>query len=147
MAALLSQMTSTGFGINGHPLVGQDSENTDPATDPGTENVDEHPSNNTNPLGYPFQDYHIYENIRAEWGAFLFGMNADFFAANASTCFSNTLNLIQYDVELLMVKLMYGSAKNNVLNTTLFLKNVSDLNYICLDAAENSYVFWVYKID
>ena len=46
-----------------------------------------------------------------------------------------------------MVKLMYGSAKNNVLNTTLFLKNVSDLNYICLDAAENSYVFWVYKID
>lgn len=74
-------------------------------------------------------------------------MNADFFAANASTCFQNTLNLIQYDVELLMVKLMYGSAKNNVLNTTLFLKNVSDLNYICLDAAENSYVFWVYKID
>ena len=42
---------------------------------------------------------------------------------------------------------MYGNAKNNVLNTTLFLKNVSDLNYICLDAAENNYVFWVYKID
>ena len=34
-----------------------------------------------------------------------------------------------------------------MLNTTLFLKNVSDLNYICLDAAENNYVFWVYKID
>ena len=42
---------------------------------------------------------------------------------------------------------MFGSAKNNVLNTTLFLKNVSDLNYICLDAMENNYVFWVYKLD
>lgn len=34
-----------------------------------------------------------------------------------------------------------------MLNTTLFLKNVSDLNYICLDALENNYVFWVFKID
>lgn len=55
--------------------------------------------------------------------------------------------MLQFDVELLIVKLMYGNAKNNVLNTTLFLKNVSDLNYVCLDAAENNYVFWVYKID
>ena len=60
---------------------------------------------------------------------------------------SNTLNLLQYDVELLIVKLMYGSVKNNVLNTTLFFKNISDLNYICLDAQENNYVFWVYKLD
>lgn len=74
-------------------------------------------------------------------------MNANFFASNATTCFENTLNLLQYDVELLMVKLMYGSVKNNVLNTTLFLKNISDLNYICLDAYENNYVFWVYKLD
>lgn len=34
-----------------------------------------------------------------------------------------------------------------MLNTTLFLKNVSDLSYICLDAAENNYVFWVFKMD
>ena len=46
-----------------------------------------------------------------------------------------------------MVKLMYGSVKNNVLNTTLFLKNISDLNYICLDAYENNYVFWIFKLD
>jgi hypothetical protein len=77
----------------------------------------------------------------------LLGLNADYFASNATTCFTNTLNLLQFDVELLIVKLMYGNAKNNGLNTTLFLKNVSDLNYICLDAAENNYVFWVYKID
>lgn len=55
--------------------------------------------------------------------------------------------MIQYDLELLIVKLMYGNLKNNMLNSTLFLKNVTDLNYICLDAAENSYVFFVYKID
>jgi len=57
------------------------------------------------------------------------------------------LNLAQYDLELLIIKLMYGNLQNNILNTTLFLKNVSDLSYICLDATENSYVFWVFKID
>jgi hypothetical protein len=77
----------------------------------------------------------------------LLGLNADYFASNATTCFTNTLNLLQFDVELLIVKLMYGNAKNNVLKHKVFLKNVSDLNYICLDAAENNYVFWVYKID
>lgn len=34
-----------------------------------------------------------------------------------------------------------------MLNTTLFLKNFTDLSYICLDAAENNYVFWVFKMD
>jgi len=89
----------------------------------------------------------LYESIRKEWGSYLDGMNANYFASNATTCFENTLNLLQYDVELLIVKLMYGSVKNNVLNTTLFFKNISDLSYICLDAQENNYVFWVYKID
>ena len=77
----------------------------------------------------------------------MLGMRADFFASNATTCFINSLNLAQYDFELLIIKLMYGDLKNNILNTTLFLKNVSDLSYICLDAAENNYVFWVYKMD
>ena len=75
------------------------------------------------------------------------GARADFFASNATTCFVNSLNLAQYDVELLVVKLMYGDVKNNILNSTLFLKNVSDLSYVCLDALENNYVFWVYKMD
>ena len=117
-----------------HPIVRQD------------ENA-ESTSNNSNPLSFPFQDYKLYESIRKEWGSFLDGMNANYFASNATTCFENTLNLLQYDVELLIVKLMYGSVKNNVLNTTLFFKNISDLSYICLDAQENNYVFWVYKID
>ena len=89
----------------------------------------------------------MYEQIRAEWGAFLKGAQANFFASNATTCFENALNLAQFDVELLIIKLMYGNVKNNMLNTTLFLKNVSDLNYICLDALENSYVYFIYKID
>lgn len=74
-------------------------------------------------------------------------MKVNYFASNATNCFTNTLNLIQYDIELLVIKLMYGNLKNNMLNSTLFLKNVSDLNYICLDAGENNYVFWVYKMD
>lgn len=104
-------------------------------------------SNNTNQMGYPFQDYATYELIRAEWGAFLIGAQADYFASNATQCFENGLNLAQFDVELLIIKLMYGNAQDNILNSTLFLKNVSDLSYICLDALENNYVYWVYKLD
>jgi hypothetical protein len=75
------------------------------------------------------------------------GAEADYFASNATACFVNALNLAQYDVELLMVKLMYGNTKNNILNSTMFLRNASDLSYICLDALENNYFFWIYKID
>jgi len=46
-----------------------------------------------------------------------------------------------------MIKYMYGDAKQNVLNTTLFLGNVSDMSYICIDAAENLYVYTMYKFD
>lgn len=121
-----------------HPLVQQSDGEEAPAPDM---------SNNSNPFNFPFQDYAIYQGIRKDWGAFLLGARADYFASNATTCFINSLNLAQYDVELLIVKLMYGDVKNNILNTTLFLKNVSDLSYICLDAMENNYVFWVYKMD
>lgn len=125
-----------------HPIVFQDASSVTPANESNSTG-----SNNSNPFGYPFQDYKIYELIRKEWGAFLLGMQADYFASNATTCFVNSLNLAQYDLELLIIKLMYGNLKNNMLNTTLFLKNVSDLSYICLDAAENNYVFWVFKMD
>ena len=40
---------------------------------------------------------------------------------------------------------MYGNFKQNVLNTTLFLSNVSDVSYVCLDALENLYVYSQYK--
>lgn len=42
---------------------------------------------------------------------------------------------------------MYGNTKENILNTTLFLRNVSDVMYVCLDAGENLYVFSQYKYD
>lgn len=44
-----------------------------------------------------------------------------------------------------MIKLMYGNFKENTLNTTLFLRNASDVSYFCLDAAENLYVYAMYK--
>ena len=40
---------------------------------------------------------------------------------------------------------MYGTVKENTLNSTLFLRNVSDVSYVCLDAAENLYVYSMYK--
>lgn len=55
------------------------------------------------------------------------------------------MNLGYYDIDLWMIKLMYGDVKDNVLNTTLYLRNVSDVSYICLDSAENFYVYSMYK--
>lgn len=104
-------------------------------------------ANASNPLGYPFQDYTFYKIARQDGGAFLAGARADYFAANATVCFNNSMNLLQYDVDLLAIKLLYGTVKENMLNTTLFLKNVSDLNYVCLDAAENLWVYNMYKFD
>jgi hypothetical protein len=40
---------------------------------------------------------------------------------------------------------MYGSYKDNVLNTTLFIRNVSNVGYVCLDAFENVYIYMLYK--
>lgn len=46
-----------------------------------------------------------------------------------------------------MIKWMYGNTKENLLNTTLFLGNISYTSYVCIDAGENLYVFSMYKYD
>ena len=76
---------------------------------------------------------------------FLLGANASYYAPNSTVCFDTALNLYQKDFDLLIIKLMYGDFKQNVLNSTLFLQNVSDVSYVCLDAIENLYVFAHYK--
>lgn len=103
--------------------------------------------NNTNSLGYEFKNYTPIEMFRSNWNSFLLGMRSDFYSPNISTCFDMSVSLSQYDFELLMIKYMYGDAKQNVLNTTLFLGNFSDTSYICIDAAENLYVYTMYKYD
>jgi hypothetical protein len=40
---------------------------------------------------------------------------------------------------------MYGNTKDNILNTTLFFQNASDVAYICIDSVENLYVYFIYK--
>lgn len=42
---------------------------------------------------------------------------------------------------------MYGNLKDNILNTTLFMQNISDVSYVCIDAMENLYVFGMYKFE
>ena len=73
------------------------------------------------------------------------GANATWYAPNSTICYNNALNLIQFDFDLLMVKLMYSNLKESTLNTTMFLRNASDVSYICLDATENFYVYFMYK--
>ena len=50
--------------------------------------------NRTNILGYPFQYYDPYTDVRNNWVAFLAGANSSHYAPNASVCFSNAMNLI-----------------------------------------------------
>jgi len=102
-------------------------------------------NNNTNIVGFEFQDYRLMNRIRLWWTSFLNGANATWYAPNSTHCFHNSLNLIQYDFDLLIIKYMYGTVKDNTLNSTLFLRNVSDVSYVCLDAAENLYVYSMYK--
>ena len=40
---------------------------------------------------------------------------------------------------------MYGNSTENVLNFTLYLQNVSDTSYTCIDASKNFWVWGVYK--
>jgi hypothetical protein len=116
-------------------------------TDPATEAPAEVPdiSNSTNLLNYNFRDYRKMEEVRTNWNAFLTGANATWYAPNSTNCFNNILNLMYYDVDLFIVKMMYGNFKDNMLNTTLFMRNFSDVSYLCLDTGENLYVYSMYK--
>lgn len=82
-----------------------------------------------------------------KFNAFLEGADSNFYAPNATICFNYLMNIIEYDLDLLMIKWMYGDVKQNTLNTTLFLGNVSYMNYVCIDAGENFYVYAMYKYD
>lgn len=107
----------------------------------------EYRGNNSNALGFNFKNYSSIEEFRTNWNSFFVGGAADFYSPNITTCFDMSVDLYQYDLELLMIKYMYGNAKQNTLNTTLFMGNVSDMMYICIDAAENFYVYSMYKYD
>ena len=104
-------------------------------------------SNSTNSLGFTFRDYQTYNIIRESANAFFLGSDSDFYSPNISVCFNTALNLAQYDYELMVIKYMYGSTKENVFNTTLFLQNVSDVLYNCIDGLENIYVYQMYRFE
>lgn len=40
---------------------------------------------------------------------------------------------------------MYANFKETFLNTTLYMQNISDVSYVCIDASENLYVYSMYK--
>jgi len=130
-----------------HPIVLQESSGDDVSSNSTGEEEIVWIGNSTNSLGFEFKNYTPIEDFRTNWNSFLLGMRSDFYSPNISTCLDMSIGVYQYDIELLMIKYMYGDAKQNVLNTTLFLGNVSDMSYICIDAAENLYVYTMYKFD
>mmetsp|Transcript_13315 Transcript_13315/g.22618 ORF Transcript_13315/g.22618 Transcript_13315/m.22618 type:complete len:246 (-) Transcript_13315:748-1485(-) len=103
--------------------------------------------NRTNKFDFPFQNHSLYEDARMIVTSFLRGLDSDYYSPNISVCIGNLLNLFQYDFELMVIKYMYADAKGTIMNTTLFLRNVSDVSYVCIDAAENIFVFSQYKYE
>jgi hypothetical protein len=131
------------------PIVAQEGESTEGGGDDTiVDPIDiEYFGNNTNSLGFEFKNYTPIEEFKIKWSSFMLGARALYYSPNITTCFDMGVDLYQYDLELLMIKYMYGNAKQNTLNTTLFARNVSDMNYVCIDAMENLYVYNMYKYD
>jgi len=102
-------------------------------------------SNGTNIFKYRFNNYTVIDLVRTYGHAAMVGANLSWFAPNSTACFDRALNMVQYDFDLLMIKLMYGDTKNNILNSTLFLRNASEVGYVCIDTVENLYVYAMYK--
>jgi len=87
--------------------------------------LEEDGGNKSNTFKFKFKNTSELEIQRKYWSAFLSGANSSWYAPNASICFNYGLNLYQFDMELLAIKLMYGNFKENTLNTTMFLGNAS----------------------
>lgn len=98
-------------------------------------------------MGYPFLDNEIYYLIRHYGNQILYGIAINNYASNGTNCWNMGINLAQYDLELLIIKYMYGDLKDNILNTTLFMQNISSVGYVCVDALENIYVWSMYKFE
>ena len=104
-------------------------------------------TNSNNPLNYPFPAYAVMEEVRVFGNAFLSGAQSNNYAPNVTVCWNRGINLAQYDVDLLVIKWLFGDTRDNTLNFTLFLQNVSLVSYSCIDATENLFVWSVYKYE
>lgn len=98
-------------------------------------------------MNYNFLDHYYLDIVRMYTNAVLLGAKANYFASNSTNCFNQMMNLVQFDVDLLVIKYMYGDIQNHILNTTLFLSNISDVSYVCIDVLENLYVYSMFKFD
>ena len=94
-----------------------------------------------------FRPYGNIEEYRQRWNWFMEGANATHYAPNVTHCFNRALDLYQYDLDLLMIKWMFGNFRENMLNGTVFMGNVSDVTHICVDASENLFVWSQYKFE
>lgn len=87
------------------------------------------------------------EEVRVFGNAFLSGAQSNSYAPNVTVCWNRAINLAQYDVDLLVIKWLFGDTRDNTLNFTLFLQNVSLVSYSCIDATENLFVWSIYKYE
>ena len=109
--------------------------------------IDEDVTNINSTTGYGFKPYDDIESFRERWNWFMVGANSTHYAPNSSVCFNQALDFWQYDTDLLAIKLMFGNFKENMLNTTVFAGNASDVMVVCVDAGENLFVWTQYKFE
>jgi len=65
------------------------------------------------------------------------GLRANSYAANATNCFRRSSNFYHREIPLLNIRYEYGDTRDNILNTTLLVRNASNHMMVCMDALEN----------
>lgn len=73
------------------------------------------------------------------------GFKGDELATNFSTCGNRSAYWIYWELQTYQVKLRYGNASENTLNSTLFIQNTTNTLNICTDATENIYHYFLFK--
>ena len=76
---------------------------------------------------------------------FNLGFKGDELATNFSNCGNRSAYWQYWELPTYQVKLLYGNGTENMRNTTLFIQNTTNTLYICTDAAENIYYYFLFK--
>ena len=73
------------------------------------------------------------------------GFKGDDLAPNFTNCGNRSVFWYFAEYQTYQVKMVYGNASENTLNSTLFLQNSTNTANICTDTAENIYYFFIFK--
>jgi len=73
------------------------------------------------------------------------GFKGDELATNFTNCGNRSVFWYFAEYQTYKVKMVYGDASENTLNSTLFLQNTTNMANICTDTTENIFYFFKWK--